>query len=63
MKNKCIILILLAYQISHAQIISFEKGINGDTINAIDNFGKKQGKWMMKGKHKQGTCYTAEQKV
>jgi antitoxin component YwqK of YwqJK toxin-antitoxin module len=63
MKNNYIILILLAYQIIHAQIISFEKGINGDTINAVDNFGKKQGKWIIKGKNKQGTCYTAEQKV
>jgi antitoxin component YwqK of YwqJK toxin-antitoxin module len=63
MKNNYIILILLAYQISHAQIISFEKGINGDTINLIDFLGKKQGKWIIKGKHKPGTCYAAEQKV
>lgn len=63
MKNNYIILILLVYQISYAQFISFEKGVSGDTINVIDNFGKKQGKWIIKGKHKQGTCYTAEQKV
>ena len=34
-----------------------------DTINYIDQAGKKQGKWVLMGKHKPGTCYTANQKA
>lgn len=34
-----------------------------DTINKIDADGKKQGKWILMGKHKPGTCYTLEQKI
>lgn len=36
---------------------------NGDTINKIDVDGKKQGKWILMGKHKPGTCYAPEAKV
>jgi len=35
----------------------------GDTINVIDLNGKKQGKWIVFGKHKPGTCYAQNQKV
>ncbi len=47
---------------SSAQSQSYE--LNGsDTINKIDVAGKKQGKWILKGKHKPGTCYQPEQKI
>jgi antitoxin component YwqK of YwqJK toxin-antitoxin module len=48
-----------------AQSQSFELGPGGptDTINKIDVAGKKQGKWILKGKHKPGTCYQPEQKI
>ncbi len=35
----------------------------GDTINKIDIDGRKQGKWILMGKHKPGTCYAPEAKV
>lgn len=34
-----------------------------DTINKIDAEGKKQGKWILMGKHKPGTCYRVDQKA
>lgn len=34
-----------------------------DTINYIDVNGKKQGKWIIFGKHKPGSCYQPHQKV
>lgn len=34
-----------------------------DTINYIDIQGKKQGKWIVFGKHKPGSCYQPTQKV
>lgn len=34
-----------------------------DTINKTDIEGKKQGKWVLFGKHKPGTCYSADQKT
>lgn len=34
-----------------------------DTINRIDAQGKKQDKWILMGKHKPGTCYSADQKA
>ncbi len=37
--------------------------IGKDTVNRIDGDGKKQGKWILLGKHKPGTCYQAEQKI
>jgi len=42
---------------------SYELLQNGDTINKIDTEGKKQGKWIIFGRHKPGTCYQPEQKV
>ena len=64
MKKIYLILIFLVYQISRGQSQSFELGANGkDTINLIDVLGKKQGKWIVRGKHKPGTCFTAEQKI
>ena len=37
--------------------------INNDTCNRIDVDGKKQGKWILLGKHKAETCYKPEQEV
>ncbi len=34
-----------------------------DTINVIDVNGKKQGKWVLMGKHKPGTCYAPTAKI
>lgn len=34
-----------------------------DTINFIDQVGKKQGKWIVMGKHKPGQCYKPTQKI
>lgn len=34
-----------------------------DTINFIDELGKKQGKWVLFGKHKPNTCYAPSQKA
>ncbi len=49
---------------SYAQSQSFEMDVNGvDTINKIDVTGKKQGKWVVRGKHKPGSCYAMDAKV
>jgi len=37
--------------------------VGKDTLNKIDVEGKKQGKWILFGKHKPGTCYQPEQKA
>lgn len=34
-----------------------------DTINKVDATGKKQGKWVLYGKHKPGSCYAPDKKV
>ena len=34
-----------------------------DTINFIDQLGKKQGKWVLFGKNKPNTCYAPTQKA
>ena len=34
-----------------------------DTINFIDELGKKQGKWVLFGKHKPNTCFAPSQKA
>jgi antitoxin component YwqK of YwqJK toxin-antitoxin module len=36
---------------------------NSDTINRRDTEGKKQGKWIVRGLHKPGTCYKDNQKI
>ncbi len=40
-----------------------ELGPKGDTINRIDIDGRKQGKWILMGKHKPGTCYAPDAKI
>lgn len=62
MKKVYIFLIFFIYQVSQGQSQSYE--MNGkDTINLIDFQGKKQGKWIVRGKHRPGTCYAADQKI
>jgi antitoxin component YwqK of YwqJK toxin-antitoxin module len=34
-----------------------------DTINRVDVNGRKQGKWMLFGRHKPGSCYASDQKA
>ena len=65
MKKIYLILIFLVYQISRGQSQSFEMGgsTGKDTMNVIDALGKKQGKWIVKGKHKPGTCFAPDQKI
>lgn len=63
MRKIYFILIFLVYQISQAQSQSYELGGTSgkDTINLIDALGKKQGQWILKGKHKAGSCFEPEQ--
>lgn len=63
MRKVYFILIFLVYQMSQAQSQSYEfGGASGkDTINLIDALGKKQGQWVLKGKHKPGSCYAEDQ--
>lgn len=63
MKKFYLILIFLVYQISQAQSQSYELANGKDTINLIDAVGKKQGKWILRGKHKPGSCYQPDQKA
>ena len=63
MKKIYFIFVFLVYQISQGQSQSYELGAKGDTLNLIDALGKKQGKWILKGKHKPGSCFTPEQKA
>jgi len=62
------IYLLLSFFVSlyvFAQTKTFElRGISGkDTVNVTDALGKKQGKWVVKSKHRQNTCFSAEQKL
>ena len=65
MKKIYLILVFLVSQISHGQSQSFESGgpAGKDTINLIDVLGKKQGKWVIRGKHKPGACFAPDQKI
>ena len=63
MKKLLLIFLSISF-ISSAQSQSFELDLNGkDTINKIDIAGKKQAKWILRGKHKPGTCYQPDQKI
>ncbi|MBA3662870.1 MAG: toxin-antitoxin system YwqK family antitoxin [Bacteroidetes bacterium] len=46
-----------------AQTFEFMPGSNKDTINFTDVGGKKQGKWVLFGKHKPNTCFAPTQKA
>lgn len=60
--RKLLYILITVCGASYAQSQSFEI-IGKDTANRIDIDGKKQGKWILMGKHKPGTCYQPEQKV
>lgn len=60
--KKLLYIFLLVSFISSAQSQTYEI-VGKDTLNLIDVAGKKQGKWIVRGKHKPGTCYQPEQKV
>ena len=60
--KKLLYIFLLVSFISSAQSQTSEI-VGKDTLNLIDVAGKKQGKWIVRGKHKPGTCYQPEQKV
>lgn len=61
MKNFFIVLILIC---SAASVKAQSSELYGkDTINKTDIEGKKQGKWVLFGKHKPGGCYQEEQKA
>lgn len=60
--KKLLYIFLLVSFISSAQSQTYEV-VGKDTLNLIDVAGKKQGKWIVRGKHKPGTCYQPEQKV
>lgn len=55
-----ILIIICGHSIAQSQSSEI---YNGDTINLIDVNGKKQGKWILMGKHKPGTCYKPDQKI
>ena len=46
-----------------AQTYEFLPGSKKDTINYTDVVGKKQGKWVLFGKHKPNTCFAPTQKA
>ncbi len=60
--KKLLPIFLMITLINFAQSQSSEI-VGNDTLNKIDIAGKKQGKWILRGKHKPGTCFTAEQKI
>lgn len=60
---KTLIFILISFcTASFAQSQTYEM-IGKDTMNRIDFDGRKQGKWILLGKHKSGTCYKIDQEV
>ncbi len=67
MKNLTNILIIIAFfsiSQSHSQAQTWDFVPNTkDTINYVDVSGRKLGKWILYGKHKQNNCYAASQKV
>lgn len=60
--KKLLYILITVCGASLAQSQSSE-AFGNDTINRIDADGKKQGKWILMGKHKPGTCYQLEQKI
>jgi antitoxin component YwqK of YwqJK toxin-antitoxin module len=46
-----------------AQTFEHSPGSTSDTINYVDVVGKKQGKWVLFGKHKPNTCFAPTQKA
>ena len=61
MRKKLSALIIVCLTVS-VQAQSFEF-LGKDTINKTDADGKKQGRWILYGKHKPESCYKADQKA
>lgn len=62
--KKLLYILITVCGASFAQSQSSEVSLDGkDTINKIDVDGKKQGKWVLLGKHKPGTCYAVTAKA
>jgi antitoxin component YwqK of YwqJK toxin-antitoxin module len=60
--KKTLYLFIILGSFAAAQSQTYEL-VGTDTTNKIDAAGKKQGKWILYGKHKPGGCYQATQKV
>ncbi len=56
-----IIIVLFFSTIGYAQIQP--EVYKGDSINRTDGDNKKQGKWVLFGKYKPGTCYNSDSKI
>ncbi len=60
--KKLLYILITVCGATFAQSQSYEL-VGNDTCNKIDVDGKKQGKWVLFGKHKPGTCYAVTAKV
>jgi len=60
--KKFTLTLTLFFALSFAYSQSYEL-IGKDTVNFTDAQGKKQGQWIVMGKHKPGTCHAPTQKV
>lgn len=60
--KKLLLTFLSLFLLSNTQSQTFEL-VGKDSLNKIDIAGKKQGKWILRGKHKPGTCYQPDQKI
>jgi len=60
---KKLLLIFLSLSLINTAQSQSQEIVGKDTLNKIDIAGKKQGKWILRGKHKPGTCYQPEQKI
>ncbi len=59
-KTLYLFVVLCGFSVAQSQTYEL---VGTDTTNKIDAAGKKQGKWILFGKHKPGGCYQPTQKV
>lgn len=62
MRTFLIMSVMTFFLVSRGQSFEIET-IKRDTINLTDVQNKKQGKWLIRGIHKPGSCYTSNQKI
>jgi antitoxin component YwqK of YwqJK toxin-antitoxin module len=60
--NRLLHIFVAIFLVGFIQAQSFEL-MGKDTINQVDATGKKQGKWVLYGKHKPGGCYAPDKKA